>query len=244
MPSLWRVREVGSPECEGNVMPGSMLDRVIYSFADVARLVGLHAGTSRCWIEEYECGGRFYEPVLREESTGSESVTWGEMVEERYLTEFRSKGVTVQRLRPTVVRLRKEFGRYPLAQAKPFLDVAGRELVQRIQTDVDLVNALRFVVRSGQVMRTHPSRRFTDAAKYDNGVVVRLRPDPRTPDVLMDPGRTFGQPTVRNVRTEALAEAYRAGAAREELADLYELSPQQIDAALRFELITGSERAA
>jgi len=226
-------------------MPTTQLDRAIYSFADVDRLVGLHAGTARRWLDGYERGGKFYQPVLREESTGSESVTWGEMVEARYLAEFRSKGVTVQRLRPAVGQLRKEFGRYPLAQAKPFLDVEGRELVQRVQQDVGLEASLRFVVvRSGQVMLTTASERFKAAAEYDAGVVSRLRLDPRTPDVVMDPARTFGQPAIRNVRTEALAEGYRAGATREELADLYDLSPQQVDEALRFELITGSERAA
>ena len=60
----------------------------------------------------------------------------------------------------------------------------------------------------------------------------------------MDPARTFGQPAIRNVRTDVLAEDYRAGSSREELADLYELTPAQVDAAIRFELIAGSDRAA
>ena len=66
----------------------------------------------------------------------------------------------------------------------------------------------------------------------------------RTPEVVMDPSRAFGQPAVRNVRTESLAEDYRAGTSRDELADLYDLTPDQVDEAIRFELIAGSERAA
>ncbi|WP_029146227.1 DUF433 domain-containing protein [Microbacterium luticocti] len=223
----------------------SLLDRAIYSYADVDRLVGLHAGTSRRWLEGYERAGRIYQPVLREEPTGSDAVTWGEMVEARLLAEFRSKDVPVQRLRPAVARLRKEFGQYPLAQASPFLDVEGRELVLRVQKEVGLERPLRFVVvRSGQVMLSHASERFTDAVEYENEVVRRLKPDLRTPDVLMDPAHTFGQPAVRNVRTEALAEEYRAGTTREQLADLYELTARQVDEALRFELIAAAERAA
>jgi len=60
----------------------------------------------------------------------------------------------------------------------------------------------------------------------------------------MSPDRTFGQPAIRNVRTDILAEAFRAGSTREELSDLYDLSLEQIDAAIRFELIAGSDRAA
>jgi len=40
------------------------------------------------------------------------------------------------------------------------------------------------------------------------------------------------------VRTDVLAEDFRAGADREELSGLYELSPDQVDQALRFELIS------
>lgn len=226
-------------------MPSSLLDRVIYSYADVDRLVGLHAGTARRWLEGYARAGRYYDPVLRPEPTGAESVTWGEMVEARLLAEFRSQHVPVQRLRPAIVRLRDEFGRYPLAHARPFIDVEGRELVRAVQEEVGVDGSLQLVVvRNGQTMLTQATQRFNDNVRYDNDVVVSLNPSPRTPHVLMDPLRAFGQPAVRNVRTETLAEAYRAGSAREELAELFDLGLGHVDEAIRFELIAGSERAA
>lgn len=225
-------------------MLDALLDRAIYSYSDVDRLVGLHAGTSRRWLEGYERTGKFYDPVLRDEPTGGDIVTWGEMVEARLLAEFRTR-VPVQRLRPAIVRLRGEFGRYPLAHARPFLDIEGRELVRVVQDEVGLERPLQFVVvRSGQTMLAEATERFNAAVEYDGDVVGRLRPDPRTPEVVMDPTRSFGQPTIRNVRTDALAEDYRAGTSREELADLYDLTSAQVDAAIRFELIAGSDRAA
>ncbi len=60
----------------------------------------------------------------------------------------------------------------------------------------------------------------------------------------MDPRRAFGQPAIRNVRTEALAEDYRAGTSADEIADLYDLDPRQVDEALRFELIVGRKHIA
>src|SRR5659263_254115 len=119
-------------------MAVSLLDRAIYSYSDVDRLVGLHSGTARRWLEGYIRAGRFYDPVLRSEPTGADFVTWGEMVEARLLSEFRNRKVPVQRLRPAIVRLREEFGSYPLAHAHHFLDVEGRELVRRVQDQVDL----------------------------------------------------------------------------------------------------------
>lgn len=79
---------------------------------------------------------RFFDPVLRPERTGSDSVTWGEMVEARLLAEDRSRKVPVQKLRPAVVALRPEFGRCPLAMVRPFLTVEGRELVRIVQDRV------------------------------------------------------------------------------------------------------------
>ena len=226
-------------------MADPLLDRAIYSYADVDRLVGLHSGTARRWLEGYERAGRFYDPVLRPEPTDSDAVTWGEMVEARLLAEFRNRDVPVQRMRPAVVQLRKEFGPYPLAHAHPFLDVEGRELVRLVQEQVGLERQLQLVVvRNGQLVLAEVAERFRSAVEYDGGVAERLKPDLRTPDVVMDPRRAFGQPAVRNVRTDSLAEDYRAGTSREELAELYDLTPGQIDAAIRFELIAGSERAA
>lgn len=222
-----------------------MLDRAIYSYPDVDRLVGLRSGTAKRWLEGYARGPKFYDPVLRERPTGSDSVTWGEMVEARLLAEFRSRQVPVERLRPAIVLLRNEFGRYPLAHARPLLDVEGRELVRAVQERVGVQRALQLViVRSGQLVLADPAERFHSAVEYDGDVVARLKPDLRTPDVVMDPQKAFGQPAIRGVRTESLAEDYRAGTGRDDLADLYDLTPEQVDEALRFELIAGSERVA
>jgi len=228
-----------------DAMATSLLDRAIYSYGDVDRLVGLHAGTAKRWLDGYTRAGKFYEPILRDASTGDEAVTWGEMVEARLLAEFRNRDVTVQKLRPAIEQLREQFGRYPLALARPFLEVEGRELVQVVQEQVGLDKSLQLVVvRNGQSMLTAATERFSEAVTYVDGAAGSIQPDPRTPFVRMDPARTFGQPAVRNVRTEILASDYRAGSSRDELADLYDLTADQVDEALRFELIIGSDRAA
>lgn len=226
-------------------MAPSLLDRPLYSYADVDRLVGIPAGTADRWLEGYVRAGRFYEPVLRSEPSGGDAVTWGEMVESRLLAEFRKRAVPVQRMRPAIVKLREEFGPYPLARARPFLDVEGRELVRIVQQQVNLERESQLVVvRSGQVVLADTTERFRSAVDYVGDIAVCLKPDVRTLEVVMDPDRAFGQPAVRNVRTDSLAEDYRAGASRDDLVDLYDLTADQVDAAIRFELIVGGERAA
>lgn len=224
----------------------SLLDRAIYSYSDVDRLVGIRPGTAKRWLEGYSRQGHFYKPVLRPEPTGSDEVKWGEMVEARLLAEFRDRDVPMHNMRPAIVALRKEFGPYPLATAAPFLEVEGRELVLKIQEKVGLQRSLQLVVvRNGQLMLSDEAERFSGAVEYDKqGAAKLLRPDLRTPGVVLDPARAFGQPAIRSVRTEALAEDYRAGTSREDLADLYDLRPDQVDEAIRFELIASRERAA
>lgn len=225
------------------VTASSLLDRAIYSYPDVDRLVGLRPGTARRWIDGYRRGGTEYAPVLRSTSTGSDIVTWGEMVEARLLAEFRDQRVPVRRLRPAVERLRAEFGPYPLAHARTLLEVDGRELVQRVQEEVGLEpELLLVVVRNGQLMLDLPAQRFAEAVQFTDGVATMIRPVTRTPEVQLDPSRSFGQPSIRGIRTEVLAEEYRAGESREVLAELYDLDLDQIDQALRYELIASASQ--
>ncbi len=216
-------------------MPDALLDRALYSYAEVDRLVGLSAGTAHRWLEGYRQRGRGYPPVLRPAATGSTAVTWGELVEAWLLAEFRRR-VPVQRLRPAVVRLREEFGPYPLVRARPFLEIEGRELVRIVQDQHGPDSPQdSIVVRNGQHALADSTERRRSAVESLDGIVVRLRPDPRTPAVVIDPRHAFGQPAIRNVSTLSLAEDARAGAGRQELADRHGLTVDEVDEAVRFE---------
>jgi uncharacterized protein (DUF433 family) len=218
--------------------PTSLLDRVMYTYADADRHLGLHWGTSRRWLNGYSRSGTRYEPVLREEPSGSDAVTWGEFVETRLLSEFRDHGVSLQRLRPAVQQLREEFGRYPLAHARPFLDVEGRELVLRIQDEVGVPEELRFVVvRNGQGMITSPVKRFVEVVDFaDEGTAMRILPGGRGSTVVIDPQRQSGRPVVRSVPTDVVLEQFNAGESITAISDLWELTATEIESALRFEL--------
>lgn len=225
----------------------SLLDHPVYGLVQVDRLLALPPGTARRWIDGYSRGGKNYPPVVRPESSGEEIVTWGEFVETRLLAEYRSSGASILRMRPAVERLRERLGtRYPLAYARPFVAVAGRELVMEVQDEVGLERELRLVViRNDQIVLSDPALKFHRSAEYraadgvsdDELVVSLLRPVTAVPDVVIDPLRQFGEPVVRSVRTEIIAEQVRAGEANETIADLYDLTLKQVEAAVRYELI-------
>ncbi|WP_152361035.1 DUF433 domain-containing protein [Microlunatus speluncae] len=223
-------------------MPDDLLHRALYSYPEVDRLAGLSAGTAHRWLEGYRLRGQSYPPVLRPDATGSTAVTWGELVEVWLLAEFRH-AVPVRWLRSAVVRLRAEFGPGPLARAHPLLEVDGRELV-RIIEDQDGPDrpAELIVVRSGQHALPDGAHRFRTAVVRENGIVVRLRPDPSTPAVLIDPRRAFGRPAIRDAPTAALAEEVRSGAGPAELAERYDLTIDEVEQAVRYEATSDRRR--
>src|SRR5689334_19770081 len=69
-----------------------LLARPTYGFGQIDRILGLKSGTAQRWIDGYDRGGRHYEPVIRTETTGDTSATWGEFVETRLLAEYRGLG--------------------------------------------------------------------------------------------------------------------------------------------------------
>jgi uncharacterized protein (DUF433 family) len=219
----------------------NLLDRPVYGVAQVDRLLGLSPGTARRWIDGYARAGKAYPPVVRVEATGEEIVTWGEFVETRLLSEYREAGVPLVHMRPAVDRLRERFHPvYPLAHAQPYLDVAGRELVLEVQDEVQLERELRLVVvRNDQLVLAPPAEKFVRAATFrpSDGVVELLRPVAEIEEVVIDPLRQFGEPVVRSVRTEIIAEQVRAGEPIDAIAELYELPRATVEAALRYELV-------
>jgi uncharacterized protein (DUF433 family) len=223
-----------------------LLSRPVYGVGQVDRILGLRPGTARRWIDGYQRSGKSYPPVVREEPTGEDVVTWGEFVETRLLSEYRDAGVPLVRMRPVVDALRQQLQtRYPLASARTWLDVHGRELVRRVQEEVGLDRPLALVVvRTGQqfIDWTPPAdafRRSVQWTTHASGHEVQprlLHPAADLPDVVIDPLRGFGEPVVRNVRTDIIGELFRAGDSTESIAELYELPPRTVDEALRYEL--------
>lgn len=222
-----------------------VLERRIYGMRDIDLYLRLPAGTARRWIDGYTRAGKSYPPVIREEQSGDETASWGEVVETRLLSEYRDRGVSVQRLRPAVQRLRDELNTpYPLAHSHTLLDVVGKELVLRVQQGTDPDPSLAMVVvRSGQLQLTDPAQHFVDRVSFASGYAASLLGDTEGL-VTLDPLRAMGRWSVRAVPTEVLAEGFRAGESIESLASLYELQIDEVTAALRFEMQQTQPRSA
>jgi uncharacterized protein (DUF433 family) len=218
------------------------LDRPLYGFHQVDGLLQLRAGTARRWIDGYARRGLPYPPVIRVESTGVESVTWGEFVEVSLLAQYRDAGVPMQRLRPVVQTLRKELGvQYPLAHQRPW--VADRDLVIAIQQMVGLEPELHLVYapRTGQVRLTERAEGFFGRVEWIDDIADSFRVGSGDNPARLHPLRSFGVPTIGGIRTDVIAELRSAGESPERVARTYGLEIRDVEAAVDFEF---SHRAA
>lgn len=213
-------------------------ERPLYRFAEADRLLRVKPGTVKRWVNGYTRKDVSCPPIVRETPTSDPWVTWGEFVETRLLSEFRTQ-IPMVRLRPLVDRLREVFNqRYPLSYARPFLVQEGQELLHQAQSDTGVNRELWMVVSTGQmIVQTAPSRRFTTATQFLDGVgeAQWIVADSATPAVHLDPLRRQGQPTLNGVATSALAELVNAGEPIEFVAETYEFNVDDVSQAVVYE---------
>jgi uncharacterized protein (DUF433 family) len=218
-----------------------LLDRPLYDETLAAQVLKLSPSTLHWWLEGGIRNGRFYEPVLRRTPTGQHVVTWGEVVEARYLREYRrTLGVRLSKLRAFIAYLRDELDvPYPLASARPWVG-AGRRLFVDAQMSADLPPELWACVEphTGVMLLTHPAESFLERVEFDDdqeGFVVRLWPAGRESPVVIDPEVRFGTPSVRGIPTEVLAEQVVAGDSIESVSADFNLDLTDVIAALSYE---------
>lgn len=206
---------------------------------EAARQLGIPVSTFKHWLDGHQVADRFYPPVLRPEPSPDADVTWGEMVEADYLRAYRSRGVSLQRLRPFIRECRKRFGlRYPLAHLRPFTD--GRRLLLEAQTEAGLTGDLRAVyeLTTGQ-LELHP-RAVSFLDRVDRGagsgdIALALMPDGSDSPVRQQPSIASGAAAVSGVRTEIVREQYEVGEDTRDIAQMFGLDVHDVLAALRHE---------
>jgi uncharacterized protein (DUF433 family) len=219
----------------------TVLDRELYEESLAAQVLRVPQSTLHYWLEGGSQRGRTYEPVLRPHATGSKNVTWGELVEARYLRAYRrTLGVQLSSLRAFIIALRDELAvPYPLAHAKPWVG-PGRHLFVSAQQKAGLPAELWVCYEppTGRALLTHPAESFLERVEFDdneNGVVIRLRPAGKDSHIVIDPEVRFGAPTVRGIPTDGLAELVGAGDSVESVASDFDLDIDDVIAAVSYE---------
>jgi uncharacterized protein (DUF433 family)/transposase len=227
----------------------SLMERPVYTYPQVDRLLSLTGGTAKRWLNGYRRNRIVYPPILRPKPIDTRWVTWGEFVETRLFAGYRDvDNIPVQRMRRVVEVLREEFDqKYPLAYSGPFVQPEGRRMLYQAQYDAGLPNEFAVEVGTDQVMLAPWVTKFVDSVQYEapsgsvvplsGSAVTALQPDPDFPDVVTDPLRRSGEPVIsgRNVRAATLASLVRGGEHIEDVAGWYDMSIDQVRQALQYD---------
>ena len=215
----------------------TLLDREMYTEAHAARLLRLPPGTLHYWLEGGVRRGKTYLPVIREEATGSKTVTWAEFVEAGLLRQYRRiHNVPMVELRNFIDSLRHRLEvPYPLAHERPF--VSGRQLVREAQEEAGIDGEYALVAEaSGQYILSAAAQEFFERVTWEHGAAIRWRPDASSESpVVIDPDVRFGAPSVGGISTEVLSEQSEGGEDDQDLANIFGLSVAQVRWALAYE---------
>jgi len=179
----------------------------MYEAGEAARLLGVHARTLHNWLDGYSGRGKTYRPVLREEPTGSDLLTWGELIEAGHLAAYRrEQRVPLPELR-AYIRLVAPRARDPIpAGPSAAICCAGPGLMDTVEEDGGIRVMYRF--RDGQTTLMPWAREFVHKVEFDGDVARRYWPSGKDQQVLIDPSRSFGAPIVEGIRTEVLFEMF------------------------------------
>lgn len=216
-----------------------LLNRPVMTANEAAAQLHVPAQTLKRWLEGHSTRTTTYGPILRPEPLGHFDMTWGEVVEARYLRAYRHH-VSLQKLRPFVAALREQYGvPHPLAHFRPFVD-QDRQLLLRLQEQTDLPGDLWIVMvgSHGQTLLNPLVRedylRRVEFSEVGDREALRLMPMGHDKAVVLDPLRSSGAATVHGVRCDALAELVEAGETVEDVAHTFGLDIGDVKAALAY----------
>lgn len=193
----------------------------LYSQREAAALVGVPANTFRGWARGYayrsvDGGTRVARPLVTTTGTGRGPVVPFIGLGEAYvLAAFRKAGVPMQRIRPAVSWLEEHIG-LRAALTSERLRTDGAELLWDFAhapgVAGEVVDDL-VVIRNQQIVFRDVIAQYLSTITYRDGRLVGIRLPTYRPEVVLDPWRNFGQPTLdrHGVRVSDIRDRLAAG---------------------------------
>lgn len=215
-------------------------ERPTYTATEAARYTGTSAATVARWRAGYTYrtprGPRRSGPVTGGEPRGL--LTFSELLEVAVVAAAREAGLSMKAIRSGVNTARDLYAvERPLSLMRFKHD--GRSLFAQEAAIQPTDRPSRFINLSsaGQVAWEHIEDVLRDI-DYESDTALRWWPAGRDQLVVIDPRVSFGRPYVvhRGVSTDAVAGRFRAKEPLASIAEDLDLTTEEVEAALRFEL--------
>jgi len=216
----------------------------LYRKAEAARIIAVPAQTFRDWAVGYARkrldGSQVVSaPIvttLEPARPRGVSVPFVGLAEAYVVAAFTKAGLPMRRIRPAVLWLQEHIG-LPQALASQQLQTDGAEVLWDFgrqsgdPADQDMVEGL-VVVRSGQQVFRPVVRGYLTRVTYEDGWARSIQlPQYGSVDVVVDPWRNGGQPTVagRGIRVADIVSRLNAQEPAEDVADDYDLTIRDVE---------------
>jgi uncharacterized protein (DUF433 family) len=212
------------------------IDRPLYSFAEADRIAKVTSNTSRRWLKGYSFwyeGERRTMPPVTWTPEPKEAVSFVDLMEVAMIDKLRKKDFSFKQIRKINVT-----ARFYLKTPRPLVTERFRVMGREIFVDEGFGILLNVGRGAGMQAWDEVLDPFLHTVEYEGEIVRRWWPLGKGAEVLVDPDFGFGLPVVEGVgvRTEIIAERYRAGDSAEEIVYDFDVTPKQINDALRWEM--------
>lgn len=221
------------------------LQQPLYSYAEADYFAGTSRGTAKRWLAGYHYRksgeprvGR--PPVTRDSGREEGGVSFLDLVEVVAIGGLKRSGFTLQEVRELVENTQELLEvKRPLVTVE--FKIGGHEIFAE-----EHASLVRVLHGRGQRAWEEVLAPFLESLDYSNDMVRRWWPLGKAGRVCLDPEYAFGLPIIfgSGIRTEIILERFEAGEEREEVAQDFNISPSDVDSALRFEVNRATARAA
>jgi uncharacterized protein (DUF433 family) len=218
-----------------------------YTVPEAARLI--QVGTSRRihgWLRGY--AGRGVGPLLTRDFAplgDTEELSFLDLMEVRFVEQFREAGVKIKSLRIAADALRKELStNHPFATQRVLIvadkaDVLVKEVLRQSAEQAGDIR-LRSLVSNNFVMYDAIKQSLLPGVEFEGSSGLASQWAPRYadfPQITINPKVAFGQPVVpRGIPTDTLYSAYKAEKDNaDKVAYWYDVSAADVMDAVRFE---------
>jgi len=215
----------------------------LYSMTDAAWYLAIPFATLRSWVigRSYpkQDGPAYFEPLISTPDGADRRLSFSNLVEAHVLRALRTHHeVPIKHVRAALTYAEERLRIDRLLLRHDLLTHAGDVFLERYGALVNLSKSGQLAIR--QMLEAHLSRvewsagdphprrlfPFSHGGVLDTGKVI-----------LIDPRVAFGKPTIagKGVTTAALARRYNAGESLADLARDYDVSEEQVNAAILYE---------
>lgn len=212
-----------------------------YSIGDATRLLGVsHAAKLRGWINGWPNSNSG--PIVDRDFKKTSTVSFLDLMELRFVEYFRGVGVSMPTLRKAAEMARKEWSvQHPFALSNVKYLTDRRNVIAQASEALDDKQTWELATGQYLIWDTIEAS-IAKGIVFDPATHLASRWQPRPgdhPDIVLDPARAFGKPIVDSagIPTDALFRQWKAEDGNfDRVARWFEVSRQQVEGAVRFEL--------